>query len=664
MKENKEPENSQDLIKLSDSIPLFQNKKISNHGEIYEGKISSAIFGTRHIAIKYVQYNKQSVEEAKILLLLNPHTHVVSVIHSDEYQQGPMKYMYIAIGKCNQDNLRNFVENRKKAETPFYPELALDFAKQLFAEIEYIHDKHVVHNDLKSDNVFLSLDQEVIKIGDFGISEVIESKTQTVYTRKGLGTDGYRPPESFVSGFPTSQKTDIYSLAVIVYYVWSGGKHPFGDERDLWNHFMKNHKNLNLDGLLVPEAEVAKDLLEWMLQFVPRKRPMINEILSHQYMAPPNVKGLLFRDLQKESPPGSSQCPQTSSHDELLLPHFENGTFKSDLSTKMKTKSHSSQVATSLTKLVNNFHFAKYLEEKEKIRKAALTSKDRQQLTDDIWWFKDKVLYEKLDIHTPEMKTRMVIYEGQLFNSAAEPLAIWVYSATKEDLLHATKVLHQHPHPNVISVFASGRLNKTDEYFVATQRCQFLKLVEYYVERKQNKIPFDSRLALVHAKQLVSGLQHLHKHNIVHGELERSIQFSLDMQNVKINIYNNYTICSSYTRGFEDDVQTLGSVLRRLWCNNFFSFESIGYYMQSTFRGYLLIPNPHLARDLLTRMLYDDEDQRLTSQQVIDHEFWKSINIQIFLSLSVQSEYVCYYPRAFGKRYWVQTRNVPILIFT
>ncbi|XP_077971907.1 uncharacterized protein LOC144427110 [Styela clava] len=137
---------------------------------------------------------------------------------------------------------------------------------------------------------------------------------------------------------------------------------------------MKNHNNMNLDGLLVPDKEIAKDLLEWMLQFIPRKRPMINEVLSHQYMAPPNVKGLLFRDLQKESPLGRSQSSPTSSHDELLFPHFENGTFKSDLSTKQKTKSHSSQVATSLSKLVNNFHFAKYLEEKEKIRNASLTS--------------------------------------------------------------------------------------------------------------------------------------------------------------------------------------------------------------------------------------------------------------------------------------------------
>ncbi|XP_077972234.1 interferon-induced, double-stranded RNA-activated protein kinase-like [Styela clava] len=338
MEENRESESedSEDSTKLSDSILLFRDRKISNHGDVYEGQISSATYGIRPIAIKFVQYNKQSVEEAKILYRLNPHTHVVSVIHSDEYHQGPMKYMYIAMDKCNQDNLRGFVENRKKAEIPFDPELALDFAKQLFAGILYIHDKLVVHKDLKPDNVFLSLDQKVVKIGDFGISEVIESKTQTIYTRKGLGTDGYRPPESFVPGFPTSQKTDIYSLAVIVYYVWSDGKHPFGDERDLWNHFMKNHKNLNLDGLLVPDKEVAKDLLEWMLQFVPRKRPMINEVLSHKYMAPPNVKGLLFRDLQEEFASGRSQ---TSIHDELLLPHFKNGTFKSDLPTKKKTTS-------------------------------------------------------------------------------------------------------------------------------------------------------------------------------------------------------------------------------------------------------------------------------------------------------------------------------------
>nr|XP_039262527.1 serine/threonine-protein kinase/endoribonuclease IRE1-like isoform X1 [Styela clava] len=609
-----------DSIKLSDSILLFRNKKISNHGEVYEGEISSATYGTRPIAIKFVQYNKQSVEEAKILFRLNPHTHVVSVIHSDEYQQGPIKYMYIAMDKCNQENLRSFVENRKNDGIPFDPELALDFAKQLFTGIQYIHDKLVVHKDLKPDNVFLSLDQKVIKIGDFGISEVIESKTQTVYTRKGLGTDGYRPPESFVTGFPTSQKTDIYSLAVIVYYVWSDGQHPFGDERDLWNHFMKNHKNLNLDGLLVPNAEVAKDLLEWMLQLVPRKRPMINKVLSHKYMAPPNVKGLLFRDIQEESAHCSSQSSPTSRHDELLLPHFENGTFKSDLSTKKKTKSHSSQVATSLSKLVNNFHFAKYLE--EKIRKTALTSKYRQQLTDDIWWFTDKLIDDNFHFK---------VYEGQLKlpNSVAEPCRVWVFSNWNEDLLHKTKILQQHPHQNVLSVFASGLIKGINKHFVVTERCQFLTLETYYEERKQNKFPFDPRLALVQAKQLVSGLQHLHKHNIAHGTWKWCILFSLDMQNVKISLYtvSMFSSVSFPKLSTESDINMLGNILYRLWSNNLNTYRSFKNVTQDNDRSDLLIPNPHLACDLLKKMTHDNKNRRPTIQQVVDHEFWKSINV-------------------------------------
>nr|XP_039264208.1 interferon-induced, double-stranded RNA-activated protein kinase-like [Styela clava] len=131
-----------------------------------------------------------------------------------------MRGLIKPICKCNQENLRSFVENQKNDGIPFVPELALDFAKQLFTGIQYIHDKLVVQKDLKPDNVFLSRDQKVIKIGDFGISEVIESKTQTVYTRKGLGTDGYRPPESFVPGFPTFYKklTFIHWLSLFTMF--------------------------------------------------------------------------------------------------------------------------------------------------------------------------------------------------------------------------------------------------------------------------------------------------------------------------------------------------------------------------------------------------------------------------------------------------------------
>ncbi|XP_077972581.1 uncharacterized protein LOC144427355 [Styela clava] len=382
---------------------------------------------------------------------------------------------------------------------------------------------------------------------------------------------------------------------------------------------MKNHKNLNLDGLLVPDAEVAKDLLEWMLQFVPRKRPIIQEVLSHKYMAPPNVKGSLFRDLQEEFAPGRSQ---TSIHDELLLPHFKNGTFKSDLPTKKKTKSHSSQVATSLSKLVNNFHFAKYLEAKERNRKAALNSKNCIQLTDGILWYKTNVVNGGLNF---------TVYEGQrkLPNSVTEPLAIWVFSPLTEGFFHKLEAYQQlPPHPNLISVIASGRLRGTSGLFIATERCQFQTVDDYYEERKKNKISFDPRLALVHAKQLVSGLQHLHKHNTTHGILETDILFSLDMQNVKICVQNYFPFSPIYNSSFKNDILFLGHTLYKLWSNKLIDREEI--ILDSTVPmdpSALLIPNPDLAFDLITRMIHDDEDQRLTIQHVVDHEFWKSINI-------------------------------------
>nr|XP_039264209.1 uncharacterized protein LOC120340023 [Styela clava] len=289
---------------------------------------------------------------------------------------------------------------------------------------------------------------------------------------------------------------------------------------------------------------------------------------------------------------------------------------------KKKTESLSSQVAISSLKLVNNFHFLKCLEAEKEISNAALTSKYRQHLTDDIWWFTDKLIDDNFHFK---------VYEGQLklSNSVAKPLEIWVFSNWNEDLLHKTKVLQQHPHPNVLSVFASGLLKERNKHFVVTERCQFLTLETYYEERKQNKFPFDPRLALVQAKQLVSGLQHLHKHNIAHGTWKWCIQFSLDMQNVKISLYNVSMFSSvSFPKvSTESDINMLGNILYRLWSNNLNTYRSFKYVTQDNDRGDLLIPNPHLASDLLKKMTHDDKNRRPTIQQVVDHEFWKSINV-------------------------------------
>ncbi|XP_039264541.2 uncharacterized protein LOC120340365 [Styela clava] len=629
-----EEHGGEERVKLSDFITMFRDEKISNHGDVYDGEITSDTYGTRSVAIKFIPYSEQNAEEAKIMLLLNPHTHVVSVIHADVYQQGPLQYMYIAMDKCSQENLRGFVENRKKEGNSFDFEIAFSFVKQLFAGMEYVHSKNVVHKDLKPDNVFLSLDHKVIKIGDFGLSEVLKSRTQTISTRKGLGTDGYRPPESFVSGFPTSQKTDIYSLAVIVYFLLSDGKHPFGNEKDLWNYNMKYNKSMDLIELLGPNTEEAKDLITWMLQFVPRNRPTIDQVLGHQYIVPSNVKGILFQNMSKQFLIDLKSCTKYNQ-DLLSLAHFEHERTEIKIIPKLqnKVKTSSSKRMAPL-QLSNLMRVAKYLEEKKKIQIAAETSENHIYLGENFWMFGDKKI---------QRGSYYTVYEGQqkVLNSSQKPLAIKLDHI--ENIVSLRRLTF---HPNIASIFYSGYVNfeGAGRTFLAMERCNSQPLRTYFEARKKLNIPFDFPLALNLSKQIVSALQHLHLSNFIHKYLSlNNIFFSLDMESAKVILYG-----LARTVAMDDTSMAPESVRAPLSMkSNIFSLAVILYYLLSygshpfgddLFQqvlnikynvkpelNELLCPNPQLARDLLMKMLDFVPENRLCIEEVSNHEFWRSL---------------------------------------
>ena len=59
--------------------------------------------------------------------------------------------------------------------------------------LEYVHARKIIHRDIKTQNVFLT-GSKTIKVGDFGISKVLDSTTQVANTV--VGTPYYMAPES------------------------------------------------------------------------------------------------------------------------------------------------------------------------------------------------------------------------------------------------------------------------------------------------------------------------------------------------------------------------------------------------------------------------------------------------------------------------------------
>lgn len=79
--------------------------------------------------------------------------------------------------------------------------------------LQYMHSKHVVHRDLKSQNIFLT-EAGMVKLGDFGIACVLDNTA--AMTRTTIGTPSHLSPE-VCDGKPYGTKADIWSLGVVFY---------------------------------------------------------------------------------------------------------------------------------------------------------------------------------------------------------------------------------------------------------------------------------------------------------------------------------------------------------------------------------------------------------------------------------------------------------------
>lgn len=113
---------------------------------------------------------------------------------------------------CEGGDLDIKIQARKAAGRPFELSLILDWFVQLTNAVRYIHERRILHRDLKTRNIFLKNNH--IKLGDFGISRILmgTSDMATTFT----GTPYYMSPEVLKhDGY--NSKSDVWSLGAILY---------------------------------------------------------------------------------------------------------------------------------------------------------------------------------------------------------------------------------------------------------------------------------------------------------------------------------------------------------------------------------------------------------------------------------------------------------------
>jgi NIMA (never in mitosis gene a)-related kinase len=155
--------------------------------------------------------------------------------------------------------------------------IAVDWFTEILLGMKHVHDRKVLHRDLKTQNVFLTADGRC-RLGDFGVSKVLNGTHNLAST--AVGTPYYLSPEICLNK-KYDHKSDVWSLGCVLYELVSGA-HPF-DAASLKLLVAKITK-----GIYAPVPGVSPEVslaIKAMLQRDARKRPSVNELLQRQPFA-------------------------------------------------------------------------------------------------------------------------------------------------------------------------------------------------------------------------------------------------------------------------------------------------------------------------------------------------------------------------------------------
>ena len=162
--------------------------------------------------------------EAQVLATLD-HPNIVSVYAVDKIDEVPFLAMELVEGK----NLSDFITKEGLSLHDFF-EVAIPLTEAL----SVAHERGIIHRDLKPSNIMVSKEGDV-KVLDFGLAKVrqlpgddVDPNASTeALTVEGhvLGTMPYMAPEQ-VQGMPVDQRSDIFSLGIVLYQMATGHR-PF-----------------------------------------------------------------------------------------------------------------------------------------------------------------------------------------------------------------------------------------------------------------------------------------------------------------------------------------------------------------------------------------------------------------------------------------------------
>ena len=296
---DKAPKLNDRLRGIEDQIPVIQEtlitqkfgepdkyyKKIKDLGSGSYGAVYLAknVIMDNIVAIKTIEKTEDNMvddleikNEINILKQLS-HPNIVKVYEFFD----TILYYYIVTEYCKKGELFSYIKNRYSER-----QLAVLFY-QVFSGLCYLHEKKIIHRDLKLENIMVSeIEKDVstgeeyfwIKIIDFGTAKIFEkNKTE----KSIIGSSYYIAPEVLKQKY--NEKCDTWSVGVILYMTLVGVAPFDGKTDDEIIKRIKIGKYSKSNSRFVEHSEEVKDLVYKLLEKNIEKRYSAKEALNHPW---------------------------------------------------------------------------------------------------------------------------------------------------------------------------------------------------------------------------------------------------------------------------------------------------------------------------------------------------------------------------------------------
>ncbi|EJD02004.1 uncharacterized protein FOMMEDRAFT_109089 [Fomitiporia mediterranea MF3/22] len=304
---------SQQLV-VSDEVLGY-----GSHGTVvYRGSLQG-----RPVAVKRLLQDFVTLASREVMILQESDDHPNVIRYY--YQESHANFLYIALELCPA-SLADVIEHpdlHRELSNAFDPKRAL---QQIASGMRHLHALKIVHRDIKPQNILISsakrgagaMAGHRMLISDFGLCKRLEvdqtSFLPTAHGAGAAGTVGWRAPEILRGDVNLDEPTvddstqssrgssvgtatngtvpkptrltkavDIFALGCLFYYILTSGGHPFGDRYEREANILKDTKSLSALESFGEEGLEAIDLISFMLDPDPSKRPDTSTCLTHPF---------------------------------------------------------------------------------------------------------------------------------------------------------------------------------------------------------------------------------------------------------------------------------------------------------------------------------------------------------------------------------------------